>query len=147
MAWDVHIQVAMPGDNQKVLAQLANEFLPTINDPDAKHFLQTLIDRDCSFHGGKGSLTLWGKVGNRVNAQTFVEELRPFWQGVYQAKDADGDEAVLLDFERIVVFYEPEQQGYAQCFEIFLEDDLSHFRTNWDIQIRQHDLPFSWGQA
>lgn len=149
MARDVHIHVCMPGSNENLLPGIAAQYLPTVSENrDAAAFLTSLVEGIGTFHGFKGSLTMWGYVGNYVHAEDFVNVLRPFWHAVYQAKDADGEYgAVLLSFERILVFYEHEQSLQAHAYEISLEQEGDFAdRSDAPLVIKHFDCPFSWGQ-
>ncbi len=122
------------------LAAIAKECLPMVSeDRDAENFLKDLSERTGINKGYKGGLSLWGYVGNHSVGERFVDVLRPFWYAVFKAKDEDGDEAILLSHEHILVFVEEEQSEQAQAYEIMLDDADT-------LVIKHHQCPFSWGQ-
>jgi hypothetical protein len=141
MGFYVHIHVSFACDHNEPVAALAKKHLAVIADEDdarraARWFLSDLSERTGENRGPKGGVSLWGMIGNYTPVDQFCEVLRPFWRELLETPDCGP-----LDFEHIVVFQEREQSERAQAFEIFLDDGRSG-----DLVIREHDLPFCWGQ-
>lgn len=138
MAWDVHLHVCFPCSDNDPVAKLATQFLPSVTeDRDAENFLLDLTSRSGYNKGYKGGLSLWGYVGNHSVGDRFVDVLRPFWLALFQFRE--GEQEIICDFERILVFAEDEQSEQAKAYEISIED-------NGALKITKHDCPFSWGQ-
>ena len=148
MGWDVHLHVCFPCDKNDGVAEIAKRHIETLRKIEPKsedyftrnvgfalHFLEDLAARSGPNPGGKGGLSLWGIVGNHVDAEAFVETLVPFWFDILLPTCEDGPY-----LEHVVVFFEEEQSQRAQCFEISLDDDTGVLKR------RLHSLPFCWNQ-
>lgn len=149
MAFDVHIHVCFPcQDNQPVAAlawRLLKEMTVDIDDGRraAVWFLEALSRRKGTNPGPKGGLSMWGMVGNYTPVDAFCEILRPFWLELL--RDGVGG---ICQHERIIVFEEREQTEAATAYEIGLVDE--DFRAGDaapELFIKAHpSLPFSWRQ-
>lgn len=151
MAWDVHIHVCFPCNNNDGVAKLAAKHLEQIKEQHgsadwwdkaevSSWFLADLAKRSGPNPGRKGGLSLWGMVGNYTDVEGFCETLKPFWSDLLS--EINGGP---LDFERVIVFEEEEQSEAATAYEIMWDDYESETRQ---IIIKAHKrLPFSWGQA
>jgi hypothetical protein len=128
----------MPCDDNDVLAMVAARHIGKFVDHECREaqlFLADLSQRTGKNPGPKGGLCLWGMVGNYTLPGKFCEALRDFWCDVYES-------GVLLDFEHILVFSEPEKSGAANAHEI------SYNENTRELTIKFHErLPFSWMQA
>lgn len=138
MGHDVHIHVCFACSANDKVAALAARHLPAVSEcREATWFLEELAKRRGINPGPKGGLSLWGMVGNYTEEQQFIDILRPFWYDLLS-----GVPGGPLDFERVLVFVEHEQNEQALAFEIYLEpgDDLVR------LAVRRHECPFSWRQ-
>lgn len=86
MSHDVHIHVCFACDKNEGVAELAKKHIRPEDDRDASEearwFLKDLAGRTGRNPGPKGGLSVWGMVGNYTAEDVFVDELRPFWEGV-----------------------------------------------------------------
>ena len=143
MSFHVHLHVCFTCDTNDGIAKLAGHHLGTLQDQRekwyARAFLQTLSQRTGQNPGPKGGLSLWGMIINgKGEAGRFVELLKPFWADLLSESVEGGP----CGFEHILVFYEEEQSGAANAYEIFWDDEDSPERQ---LIIRHHQrLPFAW---
>lgn len=139
----VHIHVAFACDENEPVAALAKKHRPLIGDEDdgmraAQWFLDDLSERAGSNRGPKGSLSLWGMIGNYTTVDSFVDVLRPFWAELLRS-EAGG----ICDFEHILVFGEREQTERTTAWEIYLDD------SKWPpgpLIVKKHECPFTFMQ-
>ena len=168
MAHDVHIHVSFEAyahDDDEVaaaavrcMATLAGAH-PQSEEGRAKldecrprevlDFLTYLAAGRRSFDGPKGSLYLWGYVGNYTDAAQFVDVLRPFWVEMLKP---DGP----AEGNHIVVIYEHEQSERAYALEIYFDDHSSPYLSRGQARVHppagdglvvlEHWLPFAFMQ-
>lgn len=139
----VHLSVVFPCDNNDGVAGLAQKHADAVADgapAERLYFLQDLSDRTGENFGPKGGVSTWGIVGNYTRVDEFVESLSAFWDDLLGQEGDDWRGP--LPQNRAVVFYEVEQSGRANCYEIGWDDPFSPERK---MRYWHHeDLPFSW---
>ena len=146
----IHLHVCFDCDVNDGVAQLAAEHLDKLYDwvrkgnydtrswSYAEAFLNDLSARTGRNPGGKGGLSLWGVLTGGASPGDFVEILIPFWEDLLSEKVEGGP----LNFNHIIVFYEKENTGAANAYEIFWDEPDSAERS---LVIRNHErLPFAW---
>ncbi len=135
MGHDVHLSLIMNCNDSKAISELANKHIDKVRDcTEAIWFLEYISEGKGVTNGPKGSLFTWGIVGNYTYAGHFVEILMPFWKELFNTEIGP------LNFEHIIVFYEPEQSEQASCYEI------SYCTKSNKVIIQDHRLPFAWMQ-
>lgn len=146
MGWYVHIHVCFPCNDESAVVALAASHLREWvlpGDADdgvraAEWFLKALADGKGFNPGPKGTLCLWGMVGNYTNVESFCDVLRPFWSAMLL------NNAAMCPHERIIVFEEQEQSEAANAYEIKLDDKKSGTAVLINVHRR---LPFAWMQC
>lgn len=152
MGYYVHISLAFSCNSYDDLAPIASKSLLEVDTPHferhAKWFLEHLSEQSGTLPGPKGGICTWGMTGNGVSGQNFVEDLIPFWELLFK-------EEILLDFEHIVVFCEPED-SHVTVFEIYQypegcpessQKGEMMIQTKQNLRIYRHeDVPFRWNQ-
>ena len=146
MGYYVHISVTFSADKEPVI-NLAKEMLEklTIDDSDghreAKAMLKAFSEGNGYNCGWKGSIWSWGIVGNYTDGEKFVKCLKPFWNELII------NEKGAFEFDHVIVFREPEQRGYAECWEIYQEENPNEVGYTGKLILKHHELlPFSWNQ-
>lgn len=143
----VHLHVAFNcGSSEEQLAKAAAQHLASLPVNDAGYpanleagwYLKFLSGGQGIYPGPKGTLSIWGVVGNYTLGDEFVEALRPFFREVLKE--------VIAPHRHICVFYEPEQSERCTVFEIFLEE-LPEGERFGDLVVKRHeDMPFAFMQ-
>lgn len=139
MSWNVHLHIAFSAYENDPIAAVAKKHLALVEQNDdivkeVKWFLKDASKRTGRNPGPKGGLFLWGKICNFLNAEAFIKGLSPFFLEILSTKECDPG-----DWERIVIFYEPEQSEAAHAYEVSLDETrlaIRHFQN----------LPFTWMQ-
>lgn len=135
----VHINVCFAcSKNDGVAAVAKRHLIDSLENQEARWFLEDLAGRTGKNPGPKGGLSTWGMVGNYTNGEEFVTELKPFWTELLRS-EVDGGP---LSFEHILVFVEREQSERATAFEIFLDESSE----GAELLVKEHECPFAWMQ-
>ena len=141
----VNLVVSFQCNENEGVAEVAKRHLPmirkTVDGGEAISFLEDLSQRTGTNPGTKGGMSLWGTVGNRIDAETFAESLRPFWNDLLRSRIEGGPFA----FQHIVLFYEVEESEHASALEIYLDGDYRERIEDRHLTIKKHEnLPFQW---
>lgn len=142
MGWYVHLHVCFAAGRNEGVAGVARRHLKSLSavEGEAWSFLDDLSRRVGANPGPKGGLSLWGIVGNRTDAERFVEVLRPFWAELLSGAVENGP----CSHEHVMVFYEEEGSEAANAIEIGWDDEDS--ATRQIVAAHHRKLPFSWRQ-
>jgi hypothetical protein len=121
MAYDCHIHVCFEIADAFELKHVAQEMLSSIAtedwsfnskyDRDAAAMIEYFAEGSGTVSGPKGDLAMWGYVGNHADLTRFITATTPFWRSLFERE-------VMLDFWRIVIFFEAEQTKAAEVVDI-----------------------------
>lgn len=146
MGWYVHVEVSFSCCENEPVAALARKHAPnhledgpaSDSERAARWFLDDLAGRTGENMGPKGGVSLWGMIGNYTHVDVFCERLRPFWKELLETPKCGPS-----SHAHIIVFEEQEQSEQAIAYEIKLADEE---RTDGELVITRHALPFCWNQ-
>jgi len=129
-----HINISFSASSED--SPHAEAFINNDNPREVNDMLGAFFEGKGFFSGRKGELFNWGYVGNYTDPELFVESITPFLEHLRS------NDTSFLDFEHALVFYEREQFGYCDCYEIKPEDAADSKL----IVVEHKELPFCWNQ-
>ena len=112
-----------------------------MNDFESWHSLCFLTDmaRRTGYNKGRnGGMVTWGTITNYGIPDVFAEDLKDFWYDIMKDEDT-------CCLDNILIFYEREQEEYANCIEIKCPYTKGKGRLKESMVFKDHlRLPFSW---